>query len=351
MERLIGVDLGYGFVKATDGREGYLFPSVVGDGSPYLPLRLASQETDPTDNLRVQIGDRVYHVGTLAVRQSRMAYGFLSVMRDEGNDLLVLFLTALSLFASEANTTFSVVTGLPPGRMHLADQFVRSVRGDHRVVRYRTGNPEELYLRVDRVTVVPQPLGTYWSQVLDARGQLAQQHPAADARVGIVDIGFRTTDLVTVEGGEYVPEQSRTVPTGLSAAYGAVANALLREYGIERENHALDEAIISGEIGVSGRRVDITGLREKAFEQLATKVLVEIRSTWQVADYDFLWFTGGGGLALQRYLVPQFSQASLIADPLTANSREYLAWAHYIYGTGGAPWLERTPVNPQPRQG
>ncbi len=314
MERLIGVDLGYGFVKATDGREGFLFPSVVGDGSPHQPLRLASQEADPTDNLRLQIGDRVYHVGTLAVRQSRMAYRSLSVLRDEGNDLLVLFLTALSLFCHEPNTTFSVVTGVPPGRMHLADEFIRSVRGDHRVVRYRAANPEELYLRVDRVTVVPQPLGTYWSQVLDSRGQL-QPHAAAEGRVGIIDIGFRTTDLVTVEEGEYVPEQSRTVPTGLSAAYGAVAAALLREYGIERENHALDEAIISGEIGVSGRRVDITGLREQAFEQLATKVLVEIRSTWQVADYDYLWFTGGGGQALQRYLVPKFPQASLIGDP------------------------------------
>lgn len=288
-------------------------------------------------------------MGTLAVRQSRIAYRSLSVMRDEGNDLLVLFLTALSLFCHEPNTTFSVVTGLPPGRMHLADEFIRSVRGDHRVVRFRAADAEELLLRVDRVTVVPQPLGTYWSQVLDTRGQLVEQPATAEGRVGIIDIGFRTTDLVTVEGGEYVPEQSRTVPTGLSAAYGAVAAGLLREYGIERENHALDEAIISGDIGVSGRRVDITGLREQAFEQLATKVLVEIRSTWQVADYDALWFTGGGGHALQRYLVPQFPQASLIADPLTANSRGYLAWAHYIYGTGGAPWTERTPVNPQPR--
>ncbi|MBP2019371.1 plasmid segregation protein ParM [Symbiobacterium terraclitae] len=349
MERLIGVDLGYGFIKATDGREGFLFPSVVGDGSPYQPLRLATQESDPTDNLRIKVGDQVYHVGTLAVRQSRMAYRSLSTTRAEGNDLLVLFLAALSLFAHEPNTTFSVVTGLPPGRMHLSDEFVRSVKGDHRVVRYRAGNPEELYLRVERATVVPQPLGTYWSQVLDPRGRLPEHQPVPDGRIGIIDVGFRTTDLVTVEGGEYVPEHSRTIPTGLASAYGAIAASLLRDYGVERENHALDEAVISGEISVSGRRVDITGLREQAFAQLATKVLVEIRSTWQVADYDQLWVTGGGGHALQRYLVPQFPQASLIADPLTANSRGYLAWAHYIYGTGGAPWTDRTPVNPQSR--
>lgn len=346
MERLIGVDLGYGFVKATDGKDGYLFPSVVGDGNPTQPLRIATGTMDPTDNLRIQVGDQVYHVGNLAVRQSRVAYRSLSVTREEGNDLLVLFLTALSLFCHEPMTTLSVVTGLPPGRMHLADEFVRQVKGDHPVKLFKSTGAEERSLRVDRISVVPQPLGTYWSRVLDPRGKVAGDLPILNGRVGIIDVGFRTTDLVTVEAGEYVPEQSRTIPTGLSTAYDAIAASLLRDHGIERESHALDEAVIRGEIGISGRRVDITALREQAYAQLATKILVEIRSTWQVAEYDELWVTGGGGQALEQYLVPLFPQAVLIPDAMTANSRGYLSWANHIYGGASAPWSERTPVNP-----
>lgn len=32
MAQLIGIDVGYGFVKVTDGEAGYSFPSVVGEG-------------------------------------------------------------------------------------------------------------------------------------------------------------------------------------------------------------------------------------------------------------------------------------------------------------------------------
>ncbi|MGE5676177.1 MAG: hypothetical protein ACM3XM_20240 [Mycobacterium leprae] len=346
MEKLIGIDLGYGFVKATDGKEGYVFPSVVGDGAAQQLLRTGAQTIDPTEELRVGIGNKVYYVGNLAIRQSRMAYRSLSVTREEGDDLLVLMLSALSLFCHEPLVSFSVVTGLPPGRMHLSEQFIRLVKGDHRVIRYTAAGPEELTLRIERVTVVPQPLGTYWSQVLSGRGNAKDEPLMLESKIGLIDIGFKTTDLVTVEAGEYVPEQSRTIPIGLATAYGAIANRLLNEYGIERENHALDEAIIRGEISIAGRRVDISALRDNALAQLATKVLVEVRSTWQVNEYDSLWVTGGGGQALERYLVPQFSQGRLIADAMTANSRGYLAWARYIYGGSQTPWSDRTSVTP-----
>lgn len=346
MEKLIGVDLGYGFVKATDGKEGFFFPSVVGEGNANQLLRTSPQLSDPTEELRLTVGDKVYYAGNLAVRQSRMAYRSLSTTREEGDDLLVLFLAALSLFCKEPVTNFSVVTGLPPGRMHLTDEFIRMARGSHKVLRHKASGPEELTLRIDRVSVVPQPLGAYWSQVLDVRGKVNEDLPFVDSRVGIIDIGFRTTDLVTVEAGEYVPEQSRTVPIGMVAAYSAISSYLLANYGIERENYALDEAVIRGEVGVSGRRVDISSVRDRAYQQLATKVLVELRSAWQLAEYDALWVTGGGGQALEQYLVPQFSQGAMVPDPITANSLGYLAWANNIYGGGQAPWSERTPVTP-----
>lgn len=31
--KLIGLDVGYGFVKVTDGNLGYSFPSIIGDSS------------------------------------------------------------------------------------------------------------------------------------------------------------------------------------------------------------------------------------------------------------------------------------------------------------------------------
>lgn len=340
MERYIGIDVGYGFVKITDGHEGYVFPSVVGDGSVGTLLRTSLQPPGRTDDIRLTVDGRTYNVGTLAIRQSRMAYRSLSTTRSEGNDLKVLFLAALSLFSNQPLNGFAAVTGLPPGRMHLTDELIRVLKGEHRVIRHRGTTPEELVIRVDRLAVVPQPMGAFWSQALDSRGQVREDSGILNGRTGVLDVGFRTTDLVSVEDGEYVTEASKTIPIGLATAYEEIASRLLVEHGLERETYAMDDAVIRGETSVAGRRVDITHLREQAFDILATKVLVEVRSAWQLTEYDRIVLTGGGGQALSRYLLPHLSQGLLLSESVTANSRGYLAWAHRLWNPAPSAWNE-----------
>ena len=50
MERYIGLDVGYGFVKVTDGDSGYAFPSVVGEGD-----LVPSLVTGPKTGLHLRI--------------------------------------------------------------------------------------------------------------------------------------------------------------------------------------------------------------------------------------------------------------------------------------------------------
>ncbi|HYF92804.1 MAG TPA: ParM/StbA family protein [Symbiobacteriaceae bacterium] len=342
MERCMGIDIGYGFVKITDGQEGYVFPSVVGEGNGDPLPRMGLQAPTRTDDLRVVVDGRVYNVGNLAIRHSRLAARGLSPTRIEGNYYKVLFLAALSLFCNQPLNSFAVVTGLPPGRMHLLEELTRQVRGEHRVVRMTSQGPEEITIRVDRITVVPQPLGTYWSQVLEARGKVRDDSRLLQGSVGVVDIGFRTSDLVSVVDGEYVHEQSRTIPTGLVTAYEEIAAALLANYGVERETYALDEAVIQGELHVAGKRVDISALRDRAFEQLATKLLVELQSSWQVSEFDVLLLSGGGSHFLARWLQPHLPQAVVPQDPSTANSRGFLAWSNRLWNPVPANWAERS---------
>jgi plasmid segregation protein ParM len=340
MERCVGIDIGYGFVKITDGQEGYVFPSVVGEGSPDGLPRISLVPPARTEDLRIAVDGKVYNIGNLAIRHSRLAHRGLSATRIEGNHFKVLFLTALTLFCHQPLNTFAVVTGLPPGRMHLTEELVRQVSGEHRVVRLTSQGSEELTIRVDRISVVPQPLGAYWSQVLDPRGKVREATGLLHGRTGIIDIGFRTSDLVTIRDGEYVHEQSRTIPVGLVAAYDEIAAGLLAEHGIERETYALDESVIRGEISLAGKRVDITPLRDRAFEQLATKLLVEVQSAWQANEFDAILLAGGGGYSLSRYLVPHFPQGSVLPEPATANSRGFLSWACRLYNPAGAAWAE-----------
>lgn len=336
MERSLGVDIGYGFVKVTDGQEGYIFPSVVGEGNPIGILRTGLRQPDSVDDLRLTVDGQTYFVGKVAIRHSRMAFRCLTDTRAEGNDLKVLVLAALSLFSRESFSTYSLVTGLPPGRQHLVANLIEQIRGEHKVIVHRDQGPVELTIRINRVVVVPQPMGTYWSQTLEARGRVRRDSPLAEAKIGVLDIGFRTTDLAAIDQGDFLPELSKTIPVGLSAAYDQIGQRLLAEYGLEREGYALDEAVVRGEVAVAGRKVDITPIVRAAFEQLATKILIDLRSFWQVSEFDAILLTGGGGQALSSFLLPHIPQGALTPDPATANSRGYIAWANRIWSAVGS---------------
>lgn len=331
MEQCIGLDMGYGFIKVNNGRDGYTFPSVIGESTTEPPMSLGFRKVPVTEDLRVTIKGKSYFLGDLAIRHSVIAHRGLSPTRYEGDDLKVLFLSALSLYCHESLNRFFVVTGLPPGRMHMASDLIEHLHGDHDLIRQTGGKRENFNIRIEGIEVVPQPIGTYWSTVLDNRGQLRPDHPMLNGRVGIIDIGFRTSDFATVIDGDYSPAFSRTVPIGMSNGYDAVSAALATQYGLERETYTLDEAVISGTVNVSGRQVDISSARDVIFKDLATKLLVEARSMWQMEEYDHILLTGGGGQIMERYLRPAILQLVLVNDPVTANARGYYAWgAHNI---------------------
>ena len=44
--------------------------------------------------------------------------------------------------------------------------------------------------------------------------------------------------------------------------------------------------------------------------------------------------TGGGGQAMNTYLLPELSHAKLALDPITANCRGYLTWAGRLWNQG-----------------
>jgi plasmid segregation protein ParM len=328
VERYIGLDVGYGFVKVTDGDSGYAFPSVVGEGDLVPSLVTGYHKAQRVADLRIGIDGKAYFVGKLAIRRSNLAYRGLSDARTEGEDLKVLVLSALSLFCNEPTNRFDVVTGLPPGRMHLRDGLIEQLGSHHRVTVVRDRRVQDIDITINRIEVVPQPLGTFWAETLDSWGQVKTP---LFGKVGIVDIGFKTTDFAAIEDGEYIPEQTRTLAVGLSAAYSDLSDKLLVEHGLERETYALDEAFIKGTVSVAGKPVDITQLRDQSYEALATKLLVELVSAWRIPEFDKILISGGGGAALGKHLLPHLPQGELVSDPVTANSIGFLNWANRLW--------------------
>lgn len=347
MTRILGLDVGYGFVKVADGECGYYFPSVVGEGHIKPTFSIRSSTTPAIDNLKIGIGQKLFHVGKAAIRHSKFVYRDLSYTRALGEDFEILFYAALSLFCTNRTNEFKVVTGLPVDRIHLADSLEERVRGERDIKVFRGGKMRDTRVYVPEVEIVPQPLGTYWSQSFNSGGQ---EKVPSDGLTGIIDIGFCTTDLAAIEDDEYIPEKSNSLPIGLATAYSTIGSKLATEYGLERESYALDSIIIQRKINISGQAVDITNIVAGAFEQLALNILVEINSQWRVTDFSNLILTGGGGQAIGVYLLPQLPQAKLATDSITANCRGYLDWGNWVWQADDIP-LVGTTKETQPDSG
>ncbi len=331
MSKIIGLDVGFGFVKVTDGEKGFSFPSVVGEGHNKPMFQVGPQQLVNNLSLGLNSDNKIYFVGKSAIRHSQYLYRDLSTDRNKTNDLRALFMGALVLFCNSQENRFKVVTGLPVGRMHMADDIINQVKGRCPVKVYRNNKINEMDIIVSDVEVVPQPLGTYWAQNFNP----AREEPLK-GRIGIIDVGFRTTDLAVIDEGDYVPEKSRTINLGLNTAYKEIGAIIFTNYDLERESYALDEAVIKGTIRVAGDEVDISDMKRKAFERLAANIRVEVNSSWALAEFDDLIISGGGGQALSSYLAPHFKQTKLMPDSLTANSRGYLSWAKHLWREGFA---------------
>ncbi|HEY3367344.1 MAG TPA: ParM/StbA family protein [Symbiobacteriaceae bacterium] len=325
MVKPVGIDVGYGFVKAYDKQEWFTFPSVVGlagDTPRYGGLNAGSK----VRNMSITLDGQDYHVGEQAVRQSTFAFRSLSQSRLEANEFKVLCLTGLGLMADRPNTSMNVVTGLPPGLMYQEAKIMQMLRGDHRVALRLGKDILERTISVENVQVFPQPMGTYFAEVLDSKGQV-KDDTLVSSRVAVVDIGYGTTDLAVVDAGEYVPHLSRSVPVGFAAVSDVISEKLRREFGLLRESYVLDQAVSAGSLKVAGQTKDITPIRDLAYKGLATKLLTEIFSSWDPRAMDTIIFTGGGSKPLEPYLLPHFTNAHRVDPGQTANARGFLLWA------------------------
>lgn len=329
--RNVGIDIGYGFVKATDGFRDLVFPSVVGLGQDLTYLSELTLYVAEEDNLVVELEGTRYFVGSLAIRQSEMALRSLAENRPGDVNARVLYATAMGLLAGGEHDRFHVVTGLPPSYyLTYKEDLARVLSGTHKVTFLRGQRRVERTFTVDQVRVVPQPFGTVFYLLLDNVGNIAGRE-LAHARIGIVDIGFRTSEFVVADKLEYIDRLSFSSTTALGTAYALIADELRRRYRISRESYELDAAVVEGRIRVGGKVHDISDLRDEAFRKVASKVIAEINSVWDKHSLDVIYVTGGGGQALFPYLKREYETAQLVEGAQAANCKGYWKLAQKLY--------------------
>ncbi len=301
---ILGIDIGFGFTKATNGDEFIIFKSIFGEATD-IQFRMSIGSAPFSENLHVTIDDHSYFIGDYAEQQSNVRQFTLYQER-----LLTDFAKVLSLTAAGSITDkyipMNVVTGLPIGYLkQYHHQFVKILTGHHEITYHQPdGTKISKKININKVRMMPQPLGSVFNLLMNDNGKIVNKD-LAKQKIGVVDIGFRTTDFSIFDQLRYIERGSTTTDTGIAKCFGVISKKLREESGVSIEVYRLYKAVEKGSIKIRGKEFNISKLRDQVFEHSAAIIANDIERLWaEDWDIDTIVLTGGGSMELARYLQP-----------------------------------------------
>ena len=338
---VVGVDIGFGFTKATDGKEFVLFKSVLGEATD-IRFRLPIVKSEAGPCMHVEMEGRAYFVGDFAEQHSDTREFTLDQEKLLTEFSKVLTMTAISNL-SDSYANVNVVTGLPIGFYKEYNQrLMKMLKGIHEITFHNSdGTSESKRVNINNLKILPQPLGSFLNLLMNEYGKFTNRE-LAKQKIGIIDIGFRTTDCCIFQGLEFVQRGSSTSDTGISESFSVIAKKLREESNVDIELYRLYKAIETGLIKIRGKEYNISKLRDKVFEHSASIIANDIARLWADDwDIDLIIISGGGAMELTKYLQPLIAgnvmPVETNIDARLNNVQGYLKYARYLWGNVESP--------------
>ncbi len=323
----VGIDVGYGYVKAVDYLLTETFPSIRG-----AAINIGFRSDIAASNAGMTIirdGCR-YFVGDLARLQSPDAASPLTRRRDLD---MVLDFTLTALARLNITSVRSLATGLPVSWYAKdKDALIEKLTGSHDME--YNGTP--MTFSLDRVRVMPQPWGTVIDHVIavDGNGIATAPDPLRltqpYARVGVVDVGTHNTNFLLCEGLDYIEEGSRSPDQGCASLYQSVARDISERYdGIELSPPEAERATHTQKITLAGNTVNVSDICEYAINEFASNTISTMRSLWDrdIGKLSYLFVTGGGSHLIFNQLREAVPMAQHVDGATAANARGFYKYA------------------------
>lgn len=325
----IGIDIGYGFVKAASSNGRKASPSLVAPCG-HDPLDGAIKGKGAGYKVSIATNGRTAEslVGE-AAGQSIGAHGFVAQQEKPGQLHDTLLLTAAYLQGAGENVLFNGNTRLAVG---LPLSFYRSQKGilKERLEKLEArlcvdGGPER-HISFSRVSVFPQGAGALVSagKALPKSGLL-----------GLIDIGTYTSDflLFDVRNGAPIPiaDACGSMEIGLYPTFRALAAEFERQAGAalppRMYHQTFDNARQQILISHHGREIDLHPAWKQAQREIASTITGQVRAAWgdRAGFLNMTVFAGGGAISFWDALKGAFPQPRLADDSFFANALGYLA--------------------------
>ncbi len=299
---IVGIDVGFGFTKAYNGKNFVIFKSLIGDVSD-IQFRASLGDDSSTSNLHITLDDKSYFIGSYAELQSNIREFTLDQEKLIEDFVKILAITAAGL-CTDTVGPIHVVSGLPVGYLKRdTKKFKKMVKGTHEIT-YHNRNGKDLTkkITIDKIHIIPQPIGSIFNLIFDENGKI-KDRKFAKQKLGVVDIGFKTSDFSIFDHLQYIERGSSTMDTGISKCFSVIANKLRQESNINIELYRMFKFIESGMIKIRGKEYNISNLKKRVYSHAATAISADLNRLWENDwDIDTIILSGGGSVELSEYL-------------------------------------------------
>jgi len=246
---LFALDLGNKQVKIKSAKKTKVLPSRFVEASQYGNrnlLRFAKSEKDVRDFISSK-DDFTYVWGTeldedvVDIVVDTIGFGSARYSSREFKLLADFALAELALDFPDAQDGIlevAVVTGVPTSdytQESALEAIKKALKGDHNV----TVDEKSLNIRVKKLFVLPQPIGTVINVVTDEEGIL-KDTPLLNANIGVVDIGGGTVLIDALKKMNMVDDRRNQLSQGAYTLYETVKKHLtakgytISEYEVEK---------------------------------------------------------------------------------------------------------------------
>lgn len=281
---IIGVDLGYGYTKTS---EGIIFPS-----------RICTQEDILGEGTRLSLDNKTYTVGE----------GNVEVDLNRINKELTRICILTALAKSSNQNDFQVVAGLPLGLFNSQKDTMKQMLLSNRYVELEISKQKRA-VAITKAEVFPQCLGAHYSL------------PAVDDTEDriYIDIGGRTViiALLQVVNGKRKVTQHSTIYEGILTLFSKIVAAINSKYETIFEIED-GERILKNGLTIYGEKQNVDFIRN-IIEEHTDKIMKELLLKYPVKTAK-VTLVGGGAYTLKTLFDKRIPGSTIIPNAQFANA-------------------------------
>ena len=162
-------------------------------------------------------------------------------------------------------------------------------------------------VKVEKIKVIPQPFGSFFDLILNDEGKLKDPDKIRE-RVGIIDIGFQTTDLALATP-QFIESSSGSLDVGVRSVADQLSRDVSRKYSITLDTTEAEEALRHKSVRIFGESVDLADMIEERTREVAELILSYAHSLWGRGERLNRLILAGGGANILPLLFQHLSQS------------------------------------------